>query len=154
MLQELLSRAQAGLAVSDPTAIDVTPQEAWDILRADPAAQLIDVRTPPEWTFVGVPNLREAGKTLATLSWRTFPAFALNPDFVARLAAVFPEKNAPLFFLCRTGGRSLDAAHAMRAEGYSACFNIGGGFEGELDQHQHRGGKSGWKAASLPWEQN
>lgn len=154
MLQEVISRAQSGLAVSAPDAIDVSPAEAWALLQAEPTAQLIDVRTAPEWSFVGVPTLQSIGKKLATVSWRQFPNFAVNADFVAQLSGALPDKNAPLFFICRTGGRSLDAALAMREAGYESCFNVAGGFEGDLDSTGHRGMRSGWKAAGLPWEQN
>ena len=45
---------------------DVTPAAAWDALRADPDAMLVDVRTDAEWNFVGLPDLGEAGKQLAS----------------------------------------------------------------------------------------
>jgi rhodanese-related sulfurtransferase len=154
MLPDLIARAQAGLAAADPAAIDVTPDEAWDVLKTDPSAQLIDVRTPPEWAFVGVPRLSMLNKRLHTIAWRVFPSFEVNNGFLEQATAAISEKSAPIFFLCRTGGRSLDAAMALRNAGYSACFNIAGGFEGDLDSNGHRGVTSGWKAANLPWEQN
>ena len=39
------------------------------------------------------------------------------------------------------------------AEGYRACHNVAGGFEGPLDDERHRGSVGGWKAAGLPWLQ-
>lgn len=154
MLHEVISRAQSGLAASAPDAIDVSPAEAWSLLQAEPAAQLIDVRTAPEWSFVGVPVLRSIGKKLTTLSWRQFPNFAVNDDFVLQLSSAITDKTTPLFFICRTGGRSLDAALAMREAGYNACFNVAGGFEGDLDPNGRRGMRNGWKAEALPWEQS
>jgi hypothetical protein len=47
----------------------------------------------------------------------------------------------------------LDAAIAMTAKGYSTCYNIAGGFEGDLDEGNRRGTKNCWKSAKLPWEQ-
>ncbi len=153
-LRELNARALAGLAMADPRAIDVSPEEAWAVLGQEETAQLIDVRTTAEWSFVGVPHLRDLGKNFTALSWRNFPDFAPNEQFAARLCAQFPDKSTPLFFLCRSGGRSLDAALAMREMGYAASFNIAGGFEGDLDQARHRSQRNGWKAAGLPWEQS
>jgi hypothetical protein len=37
--------------------------------------------------------------------------------------------------------------------GYTSCYNILEGFEGEKDASGHRGTKGGWKAAGLPWIQ-
>ena len=154
LLNELRARTEAGIDSHDPTALDVTPKEAWAVLHQEANAQLVDVRTPTEWAFVGVPSLAGLGKKLRTVSWRLFPNFDQNPKFVEQLKSEITETDAPIFFLCRTGGRSLDAALAMRKEGYKSCFNIAGGFEGELDSQQHRGTLGGWKAAGLPWEQN
>ena len=76
-------------------------------------------------------DLTQVPGKLLTLSWKTYPDFALNQKFPDQLAGDIPAKDLPLFFLCRSGGRSLDAAVAMSAAGYGYCFNIRGGFEGE-----------------------
>jgi rhodanese-related sulfurtransferase len=41
---------------------DVSPADAWKALSQDSKAMLVDVRTQPEWNFVGVPDLRSLGK--------------------------------------------------------------------------------------------
>ncbi len=141
---------------SNPTSLyagDVTPQEAWDALQADTTAQLIDVRTNPEWTFAGLPNLDSLGKKTETLSWKFYPNFDLNPDFIARLEQLHPNKSAPLYFLCKTGGRSADAAIAATQAGYARAYNVAGGFEGDMNNNRQRGTTSGWKSAGLPWLQ-
>ena len=38
--------------------------------------------------------------------------------------------------------------------GYTACYNVADGFEGELDEHNHRNSVNGWKVAGLPWWQS
>jgi rhodanese-related sulfurtransferase len=78
----------------------------------------------------------------------------VNPDFPNRLAETVPSRTTPLLFLCRSGARSRAAAMALTAEGYSRCFNIAEGFEGNLDANRHRGQVGGWKAAGLPWVQD
>jgi len=62
-------------------------------------------------------------------------------------------KDAPIVFMCRSGGRSKAAAVAMTAQGFRRCYNLAGGFEGPLDSARHRGTAGGWKAAGLPWAQ-
>ncbi len=132
---------------------DVSPQEAWDVLASDPQAVLVDVRTPPEWSFAGLPNLSSINKKTQTISWKTYPTFEVNLLFMDQLRAVVPNVNAPLYFLCKTGGRSADAAIAMTNEGYLHCYNIADGFEGDRDAMGRRGVINGWKASTLPWEQ-
>ena len=132
---------------------EISPKEAFEYASVNPSV-IVDVRTTPEWQFVGIPDLSNTPSQLLTLSWKLYPSFALNPKFTGDLIAE-PSINidTPLFFLCRSGGRSLDAALAMTAEGYHYCFNITDGFEGEADGAGHRSTKQGWKNANLPWTQ-
>jgi rhodanese-related sulfurtransferase len=136
---------------------EVAPVEAWTLLESDPKAQLVDVRTTAEWTFVGVPDLSAIGRRTLMIEWSQYPSMARNTDFetqtASRLKAHGAGADTPIVFICRSGARSLSAAHAMAAKGYSRCFNLAGGFEGELDSERHRGQSSGWKRAGLPWMQ-
>jgi len=134
---------------------DVDVETTWQSLVSRPKSQLIDVRTRAEWTYVGLPDLGSIGKRPVLVEWQTFPDQAVDPRFIERLAgelkALGVEKDDELFFICRSGGRSLAAAKAMAELGYRACHNVAGGFEGPLDNLRHRVG--GWKAAGLPWHQ-
>lgn len=132
---------------------DVLPEDLFAYIQHH-AAIVVDVRTLPEWQFTGVPDLQGTEARLATVSWKFYPDFSLNTKFAEQLAAL-PDIGAdtPLFFMCRSGGRSLDAALAMTAAGYRYCYNVSGGFEGEVDAHSHRGAIQGWKAKKLPWKQ-
>lgn len=151
-LNELAERAAPRSLIAGYSG-EVTPLEAWNYLASHEASALVDVRTQPEWQFVGQPDLRAALGAHHAVSWKMYPTFAENPDFAAALSALQPDRDMPLFFLCRSGGRSLDAAIAMTALGYRYCFNIEGGFEGEPDVARHRGVRGGWKFAGLPWTQ-
>jgi len=133
---------------------DLRPTEAWELLKAEPAAQLVDVRTQPEWGFVGIPNLDSIGKKPILLPWQTYPAMQLNPTFAEELRRVAPSAEATLLFICRSGARSRAAAETMTALGYRRCYNVAEGFEGQVDAEGHRGRKAGWKAAGLPWNQD
>lgn len=131
-------------------------EETWARLKGDTTSVLIDVRTSAEWAFVGLPDLSSLGKRPVLVAWQDFPSNQVNPAFVDRvaeaLAAVGANKDTELFFICRSGGRSLSAARAMAAAGYSRCRNVADGFEGPLDPNRHRG-ILGWKAKGLPWVQ-
>ncbi len=136
---------------------DVSPSEAWNGLAKDPKAALVDVRTQPEWGFVGVPDLRSLGKKAGFVSWQVYPQMQVDPAFVAKVEQLLVkdggDKSAPVYFLCRSGARSRAAAIAMTAAGYEHCFNVAGGFEGDVDAEGHRGKSNGWKASNLPWVQ-
>lgn len=131
---------------------DVTVQQAWAALQQDKAAVLIDVRTQPEWQFVGVPDLAQLAKEPLLVSWQFYPAMAVNDNFVAQLCTEGIEKEQTLYLLCRSGVRSVAASVALCAEGFQA-FNVRDGFEGGLDAQGRRGQSAGWKAAGLPWRQ-
>jgi rhodanese-related sulfurtransferase len=136
---------------------DIPVREAWEKLKTDPAAIMIDVRTRAEWTFVGLPDLSSVGKRIVTVEWQTFPENSVDPAFSQRLKAALAghgaESATPMYFICRSGGRSRMAAEAMAALGYQHCFNVADGFEGPLDAERHRGRIGGWKAAGLAWTQ-
>lgn len=132
---------------------DVDVDEAWRMLKDDPSAVLVDVRTNAEWNYVGVPDLSELSKDVKLIEWQGFPATGVNPAFVPECTAAIPDTEAPVLFLCRSGARSRSAAIAMTEAGYAHCFNVSGGFEGPHDSDRHRGSVDGWKARGLPWVQ-
>ncbi len=132
---------------------EVTSAEAWQMLAEDPRAVLVDVRTDGEWVYVGIPRLNSLGKEPVFIEWQQFPDMRENPEFVPQLEASVIERDAPVLFICRSGQRSRHAAIALAAVGYRHCYNVSDGFEGGLDKDMHRGSRSGWKHAGLPWEQ-
>lgn len=144
LLQEARLRAAAKQL---PYSGVLTPREAWQVLQELPAARLVDVRCSAEWHFVGVvPN--------ATLiEYKTFPGMLENPHFLTQLKQQVDPESLVLF-LCRTGGRSDQAARLAAAHGYSNAMNILEGFDGELDQQGHRARINGWRACGLPWVQS
>jgi len=134
---------------------DISVTDAWTLLKSDPAAQIIDVRTQAEWNYVGLPDVSSLGRKVHMVEWQHFPSGTPNPAFVGETAQSLGAvpRDAPLVFLCRSGVRSRAAAIAMTAAGFTRAYNIAGGFEGDLDGDRHRGRSNGWKAAGLPWKQ-
>ena len=129
---------------------DILPAEAYERLTGNPNAVLVDVRTGPEWTFVGVP----AVERLIQLSWQEFPAMRVNPNFLGEIEKSGLPKDTEFLFICRSGARSSAAASALTQAGYTNCWNIAQGFEGDRDTSGHRATVGGWKAAGLPWVQS
>jgi rhodanese-related sulfurtransferase len=136
---------------------DLTVEDAYGMLRGDEHATLVDVRTQPEWQFVGVPDLDPLGKSAVFLEWQRYPAMQVAPNFVEglteELASRGVDKSAPVIFICRSGARSRQAAIALTRAGWSRCYNVAEGFEGALDARHRRGASGGWRARGLPWKQ-
>jgi len=135
---------------------DITATTAWGTLQSNPAAVLVDVRTEIEWKLIGQPDLSSIAKQPLYLQWVTMAG--VNQNFVAelkqQLEAHHVPTDAPIYFMCQSGGRSKMAAMQCAELGYAACYNIAEGFEGDLDEHKHRNSVSGWKVAGLPWVQS
>jgi rhodanese-related sulfurtransferase len=136
---------------------DVSAAEAFDLLKEEPKAQVVDVRTRAEWSFVGVPDLSGLGREVILAEWQVYPTMEVSPDFAANLERELGRRGVgpddTVLFLCRSGARSLAAAQAMIAAGWRRSRNISGGFEGPTDTERHRGTVDGWKATGLPWLQ-
>ena len=91
---------------------------------------------------------------LSAIPWKEAPDWQVNSTFVAEVKKIVSDYNAPVLLFCRSGQRSLDAAKALEAAGFQRLINIIDGFEGPLDQHNHRGNLGGWRFNGLPWEQS
>ena len=129
---------------------DISPAEAYQRLQNNPAAVLIDVRTQPEWAFVGVP----AVERLLRVSWQMYPSMDVNAQFVEAVEKAGVGKDAEILCICRSGARSASAASALTQAGYTNAWNVAQGFEGDKDASGHRASLGGWKHAGLPWVQS
>ncbi len=139
---------------------ELMPPETHSVLAEDHDSVLIDVRTRAEWTFTGMPDLSALGKDVLGVEWVSFPAMAPNSQFyeevLTKSGGSLPDR---LFFICRSGARSMAAARAVAAESEARghpvhCTNVAEGFEGDLDDRLHRGSRNGWKMHGLPWRQS
>lgn len=131
---------------------DLSPVETWAALQADPRAVLVDVRTRAEWTYVGLPDLSPLGREVVRIEWVSYPEGRVNERFLADLTAAGAGPDDAVYFLCRSGVRSVAAAEAAAAGGWRRAYNILDGFEGPHDADRHRA-VAGWKVAGLPWVQ-
>ncbi len=141
------------------SVIQIEARDAFELLKNDTNSALVDVRTFEEFNFVGFINPAEFNDRLVLLPWQLFPQMNENPEFANNLEASLNKilgsetKNAKIIFICRSGARSSAAANYAISLGYKNCYNLVGGFEGDLDKNGHRGNVSGWKANDLPWRQ-
>jgi rhodanese-related sulfurtransferase len=133
----------------------LTPQEAHEMLKDEPRAVLIDVRSEMEYLFVGHPS------GAIHIPWIDEPDWDINPNFVKHVRQVMlgglshssEVSSAPVLLICRSGKRSLEAGELLVESGFPEVYNILEGFEGELDENHHRSSVGGWRFHNLPWEQ-
>lgn len=140
--------------------LHTSPQETWNALASQPNSVLVDVRTSAEWAFIGLPDLSALGKKAILVEWNRFPTMEHNVGFAEELLDQLDGQmpNA-IYFLCRSGVRSLAAAQLMTEVFLGTgddvmCVNIAEGFEGDLDSQRHRGNINGWKFRGLDWIQS
>lgn len=124
---------------------DLAPASAWEHVAA--GAVLLDVRTEGEWAHIGVPDTSSLGAEPVFIQWNLANG-TNNPQFLAELQSVVPT-GKQLVVLCRSGARSIAAAEAATAAGYTA-YNVLEGFEGMPDGYGDRV-VNGWKNRKLPW---
>ena len=87
--------------------------------RATPGARLIDVRTPGEYAGGHIPG-----------------AANVPLQQISAIVSEAPDKSTPLFVYCLSGGRSAQAAAALKRAGYGDVRNIGGigSWNGEVER--------------------
>ena len=137
---------------------NLPPKPVWTDLSENENTALVDVRTTQEWAGIGRPDLGSIGKTVHYVEWRRAPDMSINPAFAAELDAAmggtYPDR---LYFLCRSGARSLEAAayiqDILSSKGIDCtCVNVAEGFEGDPGPSGARGTVNGWQYNQLPWQ--
>ena len=131
---------------------ELTPLETYEELSQRSDAVLIDCRAPAEWHFTGTPDLSKIGKKpfLAAISDESGRP---NPEFLEQVKTVV-DPAAPVYVICRVGGRSANACRMLAAEGYNSLGNVIEGFEGRSGENGNRNNVEGWKFHGLPWTQS
>jgi len=147
-ITEILNKAQQRAKEKNfPYEGALLPAEAFQIMQSAPGATLVDVRTRAELDWVGrIPDA-------VTVEWVTYPGMNPNPHFITQLEQTV-DKESLVMFICRSGARSHNAAIAAMQAGYTDCYNVLEGFEGDKNPDAQRNALNGWRAAELPWEQS
>lgn len=131
--------------MSLPYAGALTPSEAYQVTQLTQDAKLVDVRSRAELELVGrVPQAIH-------IEWAFYPGMVANQDFAAQIKAQLDSESL-VIFMCRTGGRSHNAALLAAQNGFAEAYNMLEGFEGEATHDTKQRCKiNGWKVADLPW---
>ncbi|HCC63552.1 MAG TPA: sulfurtransferase [Pseudomonas sp.] len=109
VLSHLLTLIIATVATAAASAAQVDQSAALDALQR-PSSVLIDVRTEQEFAEGALPGATRIE----------------TEDLAERIAAVAPDKNAPVVLYCRSGRRASAAQNLLQELGYTQVFNAGG----------------------------
>ena len=139
------------------------PSFVYNELTKDVSSFLIDVRSKPEWNFVGFPDSKNMKNDVIFCEWAFYPLMQKNPYFEDEiLSKLNLDSCKKLYFICRSGSRSHYAAYSVQTlvnqqqniKNTIKCINVKFGFEGDLSEDKRRGFSNGWKFSGLPWKQS
>ena len=121
-------------------------------MNENPEAVLIDVRTRAEHKYVGFPD------NSILIPWFDEPDLESDPDafYNSVIDALSDRSDAmytELILICRSGFRSNEALKCLQSKGFTCVSHVASGFEGDLDENDHRGNLNGWRNGGMPWSQ-
>ncbi len=132
---------------------NLLPKMAVEKLQNNPQALFVDVRSKAEYKYVGYPE------NSILIPWIDDPDWEPNP--VAFSDSVMQELdgrenllNTEIILICRSGYRSNEALKCLENKGFTQVSHIASGFEGDLDENDHRGNLNGWRHDGMPWSQS
>ena len=114
--------------------INIKAIEAFDFLSKKVNSHLIDTRSDIEWKITGIPDLSSIDKETKLINWGPVLDQTFFEQYKKYLLTSFNQKDS-LFFICRSGSRSLMAAKFAIEFGFKNSFNIYEGFHNENDQN-------------------
>jgi len=89
----------------------IAPKAFAEKIKATPNAQILDVRTPEEFSSEHIDNAKN-------VNW--------NGDNFTAEADIY-DKSKPVFVYCKVGGRSIQAAKKLKELGFTKIYNLDGG---------------------------
>ena len=113
--------------------INIKALDAFDLLSKEIDSHLIDTRSDVEWKSTGKPDLSSIYKETYLVNWGPVLDQTFFEQYKKFLLNSFNQKDS-LFFICRSGSRSLMAAKFAIEFGFENCFNIYDGFDNENNQ--------------------
>ena len=114
--------------------INIKALDAFDILTKKLNSYLIDTRSDLEWKTTGIPDLLSINKETYLINWGPVLDQSFFEEYKKFLLIRFNQKDS-LFFICRSGSRSMMAAQFAIKFGFNNSFNIYDGFSNDNNQN-------------------
>jgi len=132
---------------------NLLPKMAVERLQDNPQALFVDVRSKAEYKYVGFPE------NSILIPWIDDPDWEPNPEVFSDLVMQELDGrenllNTEIILICRSGFRSNEALKCLENKGFTQVSHVASGFEGDLDENDHRGNLNGWRHDGMPWSQS
>ena len=132
---------------------NLLPKMAVERLQNNPQALFVDVRSKAEYKYVGFPE------NSILIPWIDDPDWEPNPEVFSDLVMQELDGrenllNTEIILICRSGFRSNEALKCLENKGFTQVSHVASGFEGDLDENDHRGNLNGWRHDGMPWSQS
>ena len=132
---------------------NLLPKMAVERLQNNPQALFVDVRSKAEYKYVGYPE------NSILIPWIDDPDWEPNPEAFSDLVMqeLYDRENllnTEIILICRSGFRSNEALKCLENKGFTQVSHVASGFEGDLDENDHRGNLNGWRHDGMPWSQS
>ena len=132
---------------------NLLPKMAVERLQNNPQALFVDVRSKAEFKYVGYPE------NSILIPWIDDPDWEPNPDVFSDLVMQELDgrenlSDTEIILICRSGFRSNEALKCLENKGFTQVSHVASGFEGDLDENDHRGNLNGWRHDGMPWSQS
>ena len=132
---------------------NLLPKMAVERLQDNPQALFVDVRSKAEYKYVGFPE------NSILIPWIDDPDWEPNPEVFSDLVMQELDgrenlSDTEIILICRSGFRSNEALKCLENKGFTQVSHVASGFEGDLDENDHRGNLNGWRHDGMPWSQS
>ena len=132
---------------------NLLPKMAVERLQNNPQALFVDVRSKAEYKYVGYPE------NSILIPWIDDPDWEPNPEAFSDLVMQELDgrenlSDTEIILICRSGFRSNEALKCLENKGFTQVSHVASGFEGDLDENDHRGNLNGWRHDGMPWSQS
>jgi len=132
---------------------NLLPKMAVERLQNNPQALFVDVRSKAEYKYVGYPE------NSILIPWIDDPDWEPNQEAFSDLVMQELDgrenlSDTEIILICRSGFRSNEALKCLENKGFTQVSHVASGFEGDLDENDHRGNLNGWRHDGMPWSQS
>ena len=132
---------------------NLLPKMAVERLQNNPQALFVDVRSKAEFKYVGFPENSILIPWIDDPDWEPNPE-AFSDSVMQELDSRENLLNTEIILICRSGFRSNEALKCLENKGFTQVSHVASGFEGDLDENDHRGNLNGWRHDGMPWSQS
>lgn len=132
---------------------NLLPKMAIERLQSNPQALFVDVRSKAEYKYVGFPENSILIPWIDDLDWEPNPE-VFSDAVMQELDGRKNLSDTEIILICRSGFRSNEALKCLENKGFTQVSHVASGFEGDLDENDHRGNLNGWRHDGMPWSQS